>query len=201
MKKAMYISFLSNSTISWSWSQQKLVTLWTKWQENYIFPRSIFKTLSNIQDRVFCENSWRIIAVNYFRETLHLRFLTGFWTWLCFPYLKRDGNTSANPLSFICLKSNIWTIMSTTYHTQITRNNIITDIVKYFRKTVNINLTKKRILTHFVQLAPFYTPWKHKTFARLWKQTSGINGLKMLSIVAKNYTNLHIIYVDLTGFF
>ena len=40
--------------------------------------RGVFRTLSDIQDWVFCESSERLKVMNYFRKTLHLRCLTGF---------------------------------------------------------------------------------------------------------------------------
>ena len=39
----------------------------------------VFRTLSNVQDGAFREVNWQIKVVNYFRKTLHLRYLTGFW--------------------------------------------------------------------------------------------------------------------------
>ena len=41
--------------------------------------RDIFRTLSNIKDGTICENSQRLLAINYLPKTLHLRCLTGFW--------------------------------------------------------------------------------------------------------------------------
>ena len=38
-----------------------------------------FRTLPNILYEVLSENSWLHLTVNYFRRTLHLRCLTGFW--------------------------------------------------------------------------------------------------------------------------
>ena len=31
----------------------------------------------------FCEISWWLKAINYFRKNLHLRYLSGFWIFLC----------------------------------------------------------------------------------------------------------------------
>ena len=50
---------------------------------NRSFPRrkdiiGVFRTLSNIWDGAFCQNSERPNTVNYFCKTLHLRCLTGF---------------------------------------------------------------------------------------------------------------------------
>ena len=44
--------------------------------------RGSLRTLSKIQDAVFCKNSQRLKAVNFFRKTLHLRCLTDLWIWL-----------------------------------------------------------------------------------------------------------------------
>ena len=40
--------------------------------------RGVPRTLSNILDGVFCENSQQILIVNYFCTTLYLRRLRGF---------------------------------------------------------------------------------------------------------------------------
>ena len=47
-------------------------------------PEGVFKTLSNIHDGAFCENSSQLNTVNYFRKTFHLRCLPRFWILLCF---------------------------------------------------------------------------------------------------------------------
>ena len=44
-----------------------------------------FRTLSSIQDRGVCVNSLWLSVFNYFRKTLHLRFLARFWIRLCSP--------------------------------------------------------------------------------------------------------------------
>ena len=45
--------------------------------------RAIYKTLWNISHGAFCENSWWLKAIHYFRKTLQLRCLTGLWKRLC----------------------------------------------------------------------------------------------------------------------
>ena len=39
----------------------------------------VFITLSNIYDKTFYKNSYRLKVVNYFRKTLHLSCFAGFW--------------------------------------------------------------------------------------------------------------------------
>ena len=40
---------------------------------------AVFRTLFNIYDGALCENSYPLLAVNYFRKKFHLRKLTGLW--------------------------------------------------------------------------------------------------------------------------
>ena len=56
--------------------------------------RIVFRNLSNK------ENSYRFSAVNYFRKTVHRRYLTGFWIWLshscflCYYWLFHSSSQS-----------------------------------------------------------------------------------------------------------
>ena len=45
---------------------------------SYSNSRDVFRTQSNIYDGAFCENSYRLSAVNYFHEKLHLNIRLGF---------------------------------------------------------------------------------------------------------------------------
>ena len=42
-------------------------------EKNPVISRGVFKTLSNIYDEVFCENSSWLFAIKYFRKTNSLR--------------------------------------------------------------------------------------------------------------------------------
>ena len=50
------------------------------------YVRGVSRTLSNIWDEAFCENSQQLLAVSYYRTTLHLRYLTGFWIRPCYDW-------------------------------------------------------------------------------------------------------------------
>ena len=56
---------------------------WELKKSPYIFwgivDRDLFRSLSDIEDGAFCENSQRLLAVNYFRKIFCLRCLRGFW--------------------------------------------------------------------------------------------------------------------------
>ena len=49
--------------------------------------RGVFRTQSNICDGPFCENSWRLKAVNCFWKKSKERSSTGFYTCLCYAQL------------------------------------------------------------------------------------------------------------------
>ena len=55
--------------------------------------RSIFRTLSNIQDRGFCTNSERLLVFDYFCKKPHLRCLIRFWVRL-WSQLRLCGKSS-----------------------------------------------------------------------------------------------------------
>ena len=46
---------------------------------NYLNRRGVFRTQSNICDGAFCENSYRLSAVNYFHRKHHLRYSNVLW--------------------------------------------------------------------------------------------------------------------------
>ena len=46
--------------------------------------RRAFRTLSNIHDVAFCENSYRLKPVDYICKAFHLRCFTWFWINICF---------------------------------------------------------------------------------------------------------------------
>ena len=46
--------------------------------------KGVFRILSKIWDRAFCENSYWLKAVDYFPKTLHLGCLKKFWIPLCY---------------------------------------------------------------------------------------------------------------------
>ena len=52
---------------------QKKAKAWDSRDLFISWDRSVFKILPNIYDEVFSENSQRLLAVSYFRKTLHLR--------------------------------------------------------------------------------------------------------------------------------
>ena len=62
----------------------------------------------------FCENSWRLKSVNYFRKKLHLRYLTGCYTHLTYLKLFSNGNVkktngiAAVHNEFIFSIQNLW---------------------------------------------------------------------------------------------
>ena len=60
--------------------------------------RSIFRTLSNIQDRGFCTKSERLLGFDYFCKKLQLRCLARFWVCL-YSQLRLRGKSSF---------SNVW---------------------------------------------------------------------------------------------
>ena len=47
-----------------------------------LITRGVFRTLSNLWDRAFRKNSYRLKDVNYFRKKLHLRCLKDYWIWI-----------------------------------------------------------------------------------------------------------------------
>ena len=55
---------LKKSSVNWKYNYCKTVV------------RGVFRTLSNICDRAFCESSLCLLAVNYFRKTLLLRYFS-----------------------------------------------------------------------------------------------------------------------------
>ena len=66
--------------------------------------RGIFRIQSNIKDWVFCRNSERLKAVNYFYKKLHFKRLTAFWIGLC--------SLSWNPLPGKCPYSEFFFFLS-----------------------------------------------------------------------------------------
>ena len=61
---------------------------------------------------MFCENSWRLLAVNYFRKMIQLRCLTGFWIHFCICYTAQKIKISIKDLfskcDQICSFLRIW---------------------------------------------------------------------------------------------
>ena len=60
------------------WEKQNLCAFYILCANFITFNKGVSKTLLNIEDGAFC-----IKSVNYFRKTLHHRYLTGFWIRLC----------------------------------------------------------------------------------------------------------------------
>ena len=64
------------------------------------FSRFVSRTLSNIEDGAFCENSKWLKAINYFRKTLHLRCWTGFCISLGIGYCRAKNETDIIKVTF-----------------------------------------------------------------------------------------------------
>ena len=69
------------------------------------YDRRAFRTLSNIWDGVFYENSYRILDVNYFCKTFYLRYLLGFWKYLWMKFSSLSSSTGV--LKNTC-SENFW---------------------------------------------------------------------------------------------
>ena len=79
---------------------EKVYIVFRYYQRKY-WISDMFRTLSN---RAFCENSYRLLAVNYFCKTLLLRCLTDFWM--------RSWNDNSIKVNSFNRENNNWIIFS-----------------------------------------------------------------------------------------
>ena len=126
---------------------------------------------------MFCENSSRLLAVNYFRKTHHLRFLAEFWirfwtflknyfgwnwffkVWLVFL----TAWSTFLSIVFYTFSFSTWELLHNTLKKMMKHKaKVIMIMMLSYRQTCWNFWINKFPVTHFMPLISFYTPWKHQ---------------------------------------